>query len=153
MMSFAQESRCRRASCRHRPGRFACGPCVESYRWAEAASRPGSVGQRVPVGRARQSGPHRTEARAPSADAGSLQRAEEVALAHTSRVSIISEPPQSMNLLRFSAYCYRSCSSRQMREWPRRRAEVLLGAFVQCPKVALNLLDLFTTHQRRPWGL
>ena len=31
-MSFVQESRCRRASCRHRPGRFACGPCVECYR-------------------------------------------------------------------------------------------------------------------------
>ncbi len=32
------------------------------------------------------------------------------------QVSVISEPPQSMNLLRFSAYCYRSCRSRQMRE-------------------------------------
>jgi len=49
-MSFAQESRCRRASSRHRPGRFACGPCVECYRWADAASSPGSVGQGVPVG-------------------------------------------------------------------------------------------------------
>ena len=31
-MSFAQESRCHRASCRRRPGRFAGGPCVECDR-------------------------------------------------------------------------------------------------------------------------
>ena len=94
---------------------FRVRPMCRVLQVSRSGFRPGSVWPGSPRRHANQA-LIATEARARSADAGSLRRAEEVAPAHTSRVSVISGPPQSMNLLRFSACCYRSSRSHQMRE-------------------------------------